>query len=46
VAILVTKKSGPGRTHSQNPFGYEGVLTVGNIAVSGLFARAAKSFSS
>jgi hypothetical protein len=39
-AILVTKKSGPGRTHSQNPFGYEGVLiTCRNIAIFGLRAR-------
>ena len=39
-AILVTKKSGSRGTHSQNPFGYEGVLTdSGNIAISGPHAR-------
>jgi hypothetical protein len=46
VAILVTKKSGPRGTHSQNPFGYEGVLTDGNIAVSSPYARAAGAFGS
>jgi hypothetical protein len=43
-AILVTKKSGSRGTHSQNPFGYEGVLTVGNIAISGLHARVNGAF--